>query len=361
MPRFISPEEMTQGNCASALAIVRRMGRVTRRQLQEVTSLSWGGVTNTVNRLTAAGYIAEHKEKSAAQGRTPGVIEINGENNFVLGADVNETGLSACVMNLKNEILAEYAADADLSSPEALIDGLGAFIARALGDFADKNVIALGVSMQGEVDDERGISLRLPQCPGWRDVPLADILKNRFAMDVSLAHDPDCMLMTHIEDGGENNTLLLRLDKSVGMAVAIKGRMVTGSGLWEVAHSVAVPGGRRCACGKRGCLDAYVAACGIKRGLDEAALNHLAQPLAMTVHNLICLFHPDRVILCGELLRYADIYMEDFRRALADLGGDDGARICVHADARTAMRGAALLAARQKIRHIDISGAEEKP
>ena len=351
MRQFLVQNTMSRANCANMLELIREFGQLTRRQLEAATGLSWGGVTNMVNRLIGAGYVVEYKNASGtACGRVPGLLEINGEDHFTLGIDVNETGLSACVLNLKNEKQAEFALDADFSSPDALRERIYALIETALGAFADKHVMAIGVSMQGIVDSRNGISVRLPQCPGWQNVPLKALIEERFGKETLIAHDPDCMLLSYISRTDDENVVLIRLDKSVGMAVALDGEILTGSGLWEAAHMVVDPRGPVCACGERGCLDAYVAACAADGKSRYEALMALPVPLATAAGNIVRLFRPERLILCGELMKDQAYFHEAFLSLIHASG------VSVHtiADARAAMEGAALMASKHAIDHLEI-------
>lgn len=355
MKRIMGQDDISRINCTSVLNLIRKHKGMTRRQLETATGLSWGGVSNTVSRLTGAGYLTERKESgSGGSGRTPVILEICGDDNLTLGIDVNDTGLTACVMNLKNEILGEFAAPADYSSPDALISGLTALIKRALASYKAKRFLAAGVSMQGEVDGVNGVSVRLPQCPGWEFVPLKEILEEKLSLDFVIGHDPDCMLSTYLTDGEQKNLLLLRLDRSVGMAAALRGEILYGSGLWEIAHMSVDPEGPVCRCGRRGCLEAYVSACRIGQNTDREALKRLSAPLASAARNLIHMFRPDRLFLCGELMKYKDAFYPAFFEEIQRNGTNGIPDILTAADAKAAMKGAAMLAADHALRQLEL-------
>lgn len=351
MKQFMVKNAMSRVNCANMLELIHEFGQLTRRQLEAATGLSWGGVTNMVNRLISAGYIVESKNSTGtACGRAPGLLEINGKDHFTLGIDVNDTGLSACIMNLKDEILAEFAQPADFSSPDALLADIDILIEKALDACKEKQVLAIGVSMQGEVDSRNGVSVRLPQCRGWNDVPLKALIEERFGRATVLAHDPDCMLLSHISKTEDENVVLIRLDKSVGMAAALHGEILYGSGLWELAHMVVDPAGPVCSCGERGCLDAYVAACWMGKGTPVKALSELPRPLATAAGNVVRLFRPETLILCGELMKYQPYFLGEF----LSLMHSSGVNVHTIANARSAMEGAALMACKHAIRQIEI-------
>lgn len=351
MKQFLVQNTMSRANCANMLELIREFGQLTRRQLEAATGLSWGGVTNMVNRLIGAGYVVESKNASGTtSGRVPGLLEINGDDHFTLGIDVNDTGLSACVLNLRDEKKAEFALEADFSSPEALRERICALIQMALDKFADKNVLAIGVSMQGMVDGRNGISVRLPQCPGWQNVPLKALIESRFSKETVIAHDPDCMLLSHISKTDDENVVLIRLDKSVGMAAALHGEILSGCGLWEAAHMVVDPKGPACRCGERGCLDAYVAACAADKENRFDALSALPVPLATAAGNIVRLLRPETLILCGDLMRDQAYFHDAFLKQMHTSG------VSIHtiADARAAMEGAALMAAKHAISRLEI-------
>lgn len=325
-------------------------GPMTRRELQKATSLSWGGITNTVNRLMEAGYITEQRCSSRSCGRTPALAALCEDDHLVIGVDVNHTGLTACVAPLTGRIISKHAAKADFSSPSALMESIISFIDAILAPLAGKHILALGVSMQGEVDSVAGISVQLPPCALWHDVPICNILSRRFGLDVYIAHDPDCMLHAYMAASGERDAVLMRLDTSVGLAAASGGVIIQGAGLMEAAHMITDPSGPVCSCGMRGCLNAYVAAC-----RDPAGFEGLIDPLAITAHNLIQLFRPKTLVFAGELMERADMFMDDFRIRFAEISCHaDKIRIQTISHAQLAMHGAALIASESAVKALDI-------
>jgi len=127
MKTAVNQDEVRRLNDIRVLEALMR-GPLTRRELQSMTALSWGGITNTVNRLIEAGYIVEKRSQNRGCGRTPAAASLTEEDNFILGIDVNHTGLTGCVTALTGSIISEHAARADFSSPAALMACIEAFI-----------------------------------------------------------------------------------------------------------------------------------------------------------------------------------------------------------------------------------------
>lgn len=349
MKTAVNQDEVRRSNDVQVLESLMH-GPLTRRELQSITSLSWGGITNTINRLMEAGYIVEHRSINRRCGRTPALAALTEEDNYVLGVDVNHTGLTGCVTALTGKIISSHTMHADFSSPDALMNCIESFIFSILRPLNGRHIMALGISMQGEVDIHTGISLRLPQCTGWENMPIRDHLSRKLGMNVYIAHDPDCMLHAYMADTGTRSAVLMRLDNSVGMAASVEGVLIQGPGLMEAAHMILDPAGPECICGMRGCLNAYVSAAG-----DTGNYTALAKPLAMTAHNLIQLFRPEKLVFAGELMEQADLFMPLFQREFAGISCHFN-RIDIQtvSDAQLAMRGAALIAAEQAVKALDI-------
>ena len=71
--------------------------------------------------------------------------------------------------------------------------------------------------------------------------------------------------------GGMRDFIMVTLGTGLGSGFVAGGRMIYGhDGMaGELGHVVVEPGGRQCGCGRRGCLETYVSATGIKRTVFE--------------------------------------------------------------------------------------------
>lgn len=352
MKKYMNLEDMTNTNCSNVLAVIQKNEMISRKEITDKTGLSWGGMTKIVNKLLENGYIVEQKQKSTAQsGRKPSLISVNTKTNFVIGLDINKTGLKALVMNLSGEILKEYKAPAFGGGKEKMLGAITTFVDAIFRDFRREDIITIGVAMQGSVNAVDGVSVKFPAATDWERVPLGDILRERFGVHVFVEHDPDCMLYPFLDDK-DKNFLLLRIDKSIGMAVSVKNRILKDEGILEVAHTIAVPGGKTCVCGLRGCAEAYVAPC-MENGVpNEEAIAEFVPVLAVMIKNMTAVFHADTVILTGELMRYRDLFAVPLSDALRAVRCET--RIVFSNDDNAAVYGAALIAVRKSINSLSI-------
>ena len=350
MKKYIGLQDMSHVNCSSVLRVIQAHGEISRKQISDITGLSWGGMTKIVNKLLEKEYITEEKsEVPGGTGRIPGMLSIRRDRHLVAGVDVNRTGLSAYVTDLSGDIKRQYFGENLFRDKEELLDNILCFIQRIFQDFGDEEIVAAGIAMQGGIHGENGVSVNFPGCGDWRDVPLIEILKERFHTEFYLENDPDCMLCSETVWADGAHVILFRIDRSIGMSVSLNGTILRGNGILEVAHSIVVPGGKRCRCGLDGCLEAYIEPCVREGQINGKAVEEMIRPLAVTIHNMICLFHADIVILAGDLMKYASLFEEKLLWELRRMGNGKKTEIRFQDDTKSAVRGAALIAARHAV------------
>ncbi len=104
--------------------------------------------------------------------------------------------------------------------------------------------------------------------------PLVQILEKRFDLPVSLIKDSQAFLIGEVFYGsaiGYSNVALISIGTGLGSALMINGQIYNGSyGLGsEIGHTILIPNGRSCSCGKKGCAEAYISARAIQKNYAE--------------------------------------------------------------------------------------------
>jgi glucokinase len=120
----------------------------------------------------------------------------------------------------------------------------------------------IGVGSPGDVDEATGAVARARNLPGWEgSFPLAARLSDALGASVRVANDVDVATNAEFEHGaGQPYRSLLGVfwGTGVGGGLILDGRRWLGRGAaGEIGHMVVRRGGRRCPCGRRGCMEAY--------------------------------------------------------------------------------------------------------
>lgn len=117
------------------------------------------------------------------------------------------------------------------------------------------------VGAPGAVDPDEGVVRSAPNL-GWSDVPLAEGLSALVELPVVVDNDVNVGAVgEHVHGAGKGSGLMAAIfvGTGVGGALTIAGRVQRGfrGAAGEFGHLVAVPEGRVCPCGRRGCFEAY--------------------------------------------------------------------------------------------------------
>jgi len=122
---------------------------------------------------------------------------------------------------------------------------------------------AIGVSAPGPVDPAQGAVVRPPNLPGWDVVPVRDHLRAALAAPVRVENDANAAALAEWRWGagrGCDDFVYLTMSTGVGGGLVLGGRLHAGwrGNAGEVGHLPVEWDGEPCACGLRGCLEAYV-------------------------------------------------------------------------------------------------------
>jgi len=330
---FITQGKVKQKNLADTLLFILEKQQTTRREIEYETGFSWGTVSNNIALLLEKGYIYEEKsEKSGSAGRTTYIIKPNGEYIAGIGLDINRSGLSCEIVGLDLKVKHKLEAEFTASTQKEVIEQSEKLCKEALSFCTDNKIrpISLGIAIQGAVDGKTGISMKLPDVEDWKPFNVKTHFSQKYGLPVYIGHDPKCMLLGEHSKNKYNNCVLVRADEGIGMAVALDGRILDDTERFELGHITAVEGGKKCRCGRRGCLEAYASlrAIGGTRDTKDIfeyparyceATRNAGRHLCAALRNIHTLFKPQRIILTGSAAKLS-AYTESTEKELSALG-----------------------------------------
>ncbi len=140
---------------------------------------------------------------------------------------------------------------------------------------ASLQVCGIGVSVPGSLDSSARRPLLVPLLPALNGFPLADFLETRYQKPVFLYSDVDATLLAEQRFGAGRNSsrlFLLTANAVVGAAFLSEGELLHSSHhpIGHICHLPVTPGGTRCSCGKRGCINTLVSMDAIGRMVQRA-------------------------------------------------------------------------------------------
>jgi len=124
----------------------------------------------------------------------------------------------------------------------------------------------------------------------WKGVvPLVKLLNKNFHVKIALTNDANAAAMGEMIYGAAKKMkdfIVITLGTGLGSGIVVNGKVVYGHDGFagEVGHTIYDPNGRLCGCGRKGCLETYASATGIKKTvielLDKSSENSLLRSVA---------------------------------------------------------------------------------
>ncbi len=280
----------------------------------------------------------------------------------VLAVDLGGTKITAGIVSGSGQVIAkERCLTLAEEGPQSVVNRLFSTIDHLLGlkgmELSQLDSISLAVA--GAIDLEKGLVTLSPNLPGWHDIPLREMVKERYGVDTFLLNDASAAALGEHRFGagrGVNNLILLTVGTGIGGGIIINGGLYNGSSgsAGEIGHMTIDVNGPGCKCGNTGCLEALASgtamareagsriAQGEKSSLvemvagkigeitvekigtaagegDVLALDVIAEAgtyLGVGMANLVNIFNPELIVVGGGVANLGELLLEPARRVV---------------------------------------------
>lgn len=351
----VLPEHARAHNRALVLQNLFHQGAMSRADLSRGTGLTRVTISDLVAELISDGYVVEQGTREASGPGKPAIlVDLDREGHRIVGLDLSGPGrLLGAVLTLDGEIVARH--DRDVPADRDQILSAVTELARDLIADAHAPVLGVGVGTPGVVDDD-GVVLTAPNF-GWTGVDLEGLLARELGLPVLVANDANAAVLAEYTFGGApDDVMLVRVGLGVGSGLLAGGQPMRGSrfAAGEIGHvTVGTDGGPLCACGKVGCLEAWLAVPSLQARIAadgtgrEATLRDAGERLGIALAPIVGALDLSEIVLSGphELLdgTLADATVETLRtRTLARFHDGVRVRMTTQGD-DIVLRGAAVM------------------
>jgi glucokinase len=262
---------------------------------------------------------------------------------YIVGIDVGGTNIVAGTVAEDGSELLGLVSEPTLpeQGADAVVTRIVKLTRASIAQAGGREIAGVGIGSPGPLDTKKGIVLLTPNL-GWINMPLRDRLADALGLPATLDNDANCAIFGEWWRGaarGVNHVVGLTIGTGIGGGIVLDGQIYHGASdiAGEIGHMTIDSNGRRCKCGNYGCLEAYAsgpaiaarAVEGIEAGAEsslpqyvggdlsrltaqvvyEAAHDGDAYALEMVrdtakllgagVANIINIFNPEVVVICG--------------------------------------------------------------
>jgi N-acetylglucosamine repressor len=342
-------------------------GEVSRADVARMTGLTRTTVSDAVAELMTDGLVAEVGLGPSAGGKPPTLLSVVDDSRHLIGIDLAESEFRGAVINLRGEVkhwlslpIHDRDGDAALALVYELIDELVAL--------ADSPILGIGIGTPGLMDARRGV-VRNAVNLDWHNLPLRDLLEERYELPVYVANDSQVAALaecTFGENRDVSNLIVIKAGRGTGAGIVLNRQLYCGDGFGagEIGHVVVVEDGELCRCGHRGCLEAVISSRTIARRAQAVAksdplstlyrfvatpeeitfdvvlqafeagdetlqpvIAEVGQYLGIAAANLVGALNVQRIVIAGSLARFGQALLRPIRqevrqRSLAALASE---------------------------------------
>jgi glucokinase-like ROK family protein len=364
MQNISDHEAMKLNNQLLVLRTIRTVGPASRVRLQKKTSLSWGTITSTTKDLLEKKIVTEIGSVNTGVGRRPVELDMNTDRNYIIGIRLGSTYIRAVLLDVKGNIVSELKEFVDAhEKKQVILKQLFSIVEECLNNkkIEIERVAGIGIAAPGALDAHSGVCLHAPHHPKWKNVPLKREFEERFKIPCFVDHVNNCSALGEMWFGlgkGVQNFLCVLIGTGISTGIIINGEVYRGincaSG--EFGHICIDPSGPECACGRRGCLEAYATGPALARMAREIVRDRKNSKIGMLVHenlaglsaetiyqaafegdldalrifekmgyylglgvsSLINLFNPECIILCGRVAKAHEFFMPSLQKMIEE-------------------------------------------
>ncbi len=181
------------------------------------------------------------------------------------GVDLGGTKIQAAIVARGARVVGQARRSTPVEGgPEVLVGEIADTIreAAAAAGVEAAELESIGIGAPGSIDTKTGSVIQVVNVAGLGEpFPLGPALRSGLGVPVRFGNDVNVAVEAERRYGagrGYRSFLGVYWGTGVGGGIVVDGRLLLGRGsAGEIGHVCAKPGGRRCNCGLRGCVEAY--------------------------------------------------------------------------------------------------------
>ena len=357
--RKMDKTQIAQINKYNVLHCLIRGKPINRAAIAKLTELSIPTVMSIIDDLLEKKIIFSIGKGESSGGKPPEMLGIVPDRFYYIGLDVGSTAIRVVVNDVVSRQIAYLQESTGEPFPEKqFVKRLGTLILQVYNhlNVAQDRILGVGIAMPGLIENGTGRVLFSPDF-GWSNIPLRNWLQEILPFPVIIENSNRALGLNEsylIDDGDHTHTIF-----SVNLGYGIGGALIMGDDVYvgasgtsgEIGHITVDTDGPVCMCGNNGCLEAVASGAAIAlQGRKAAEHNHKSKMIELCGRDLsqidarlvfkaanlgdkaaleiiskaaehigiglsmaINVLDPDRVLLCGGLMRNGPMFFDKIK------------------------------------------------
>jgi N-acetylglucosamine repressor len=376
-------------NRRAVLKTIYDRREISRADIARSLQLTRGTVSNIVAQLIEDGLVREMGTGISDGGKPPVILKLDEHGRHLIGLDLANSHFQGAVTDLRGNILYRCQLPMHDQDGEAAL-ALVYELVDALIPSTGQPILGIGIGAPGLIDGPRGI-IRQAVNLLWRDLPLCDLLRERYDLPCYISNDSHAAAVGEYVFGqsarGKKHQIVVKAGKGISAGILLDGQLYVGekSSAGEIGHITLIDNGEVCSCGNTGCLETVVNTAVLVRIAQEIAWQNSSSPLhryvstpdmitidvvyqacndgdpvlqqkaaemgrylGMAIANIVGLLNVETILIGGSLAELGEPFLdairhEFYRRLNPLLAGETRIEICSLGKDELVLKGAAAL------------------
>lgn len=326
--RTIGNSQTREENKSKVLNYIRIGKAVSRTDIYKDTDISKPTVTRIVEQLLQEGLIIESGISFGESdvGRKPIYLQINPSAHYCIGVNISKNAIRASIIDLSMNIIfkkttsIKYISEVD-EFKEIVVNSINEIL-NEIKSIDKSKILGIGIGVPGSVDYDKGTIVAFASKPKIVNVNLKEYIEERLNLKVFIDNNAKTRALGEYWYGygvGYKNIIFVVCSEGIGSGIIADGSILRGKNnvTGEFGHMSINIDGRKCSCGKYGCVEAYCTLESVenitkeylKKGRKSVLLELAEGDIEAIDYRLICAGEREGDLLCKERLEEAACFL----------------------------------------------------
>ncbi|MGH9328567.1 MAG: ROK family transcriptional regulator [Terriglobia bacterium] len=229
--------------------------------LAEKIQLAPSNVSSMVAELRRRGLVEEAGRSPSRAGRRRVLLRVKPSLGHLIGIRIGRANTRIVVTDFLGEVIRLKKIPTEIQKGEGHVFDLIDHEVRPILEH-DRLLKGIGIAISGVVERATGSVLFWPKVPGWSDVPLQQIIQDKYGLPVVVEDSVRTLALAEEKFGAANgysNFVYVVVSMGIGAAIYMNRQLYLGADdlAGELGHTTIEERGDLCSCGNRGCLEVY--------------------------------------------------------------------------------------------------------
>lgn len=339
----VDQEVIKDSNRKRILNLILKKRELTKQDIAREIGVSIPTVIANVNELMEEGLVEEAGVAGSTGGRKPVIVRFLPDSKYSFGVEFALNCVRIILTNLDSEIKFDTSfLIKDFKDINYIMKKVREIIEIVIEEkhICEKDIIGIGFSLPGTVNEEK-LVLELAPNMGMKNVDFNDF-SELLRFPVYIENEANLAAFGELNLGiakEMKNLVYISITDGIGAGIVIQDHLYKGKNkrAGEFGHMIVAAEGRRCNCGRKGCLEQYASQKALLSGYNDISsvpvdnlreyfsrvdsgevtavleLEKYVEYLAVGIQNIVLSLDPHYIVIGGEICDFSEQFLERLR------------------------------------------------